>query len=54
MDNKLEGPFLPDSSGACVSPRNELEGPTSSGSNKEKILTKGNNKYVLTCNTCVT
>ncbi|XP_076933216.1 uncharacterized protein LOC143599037 [Bidens hawaiensis] len=48
MNNKLEGPSLPDSSGACVSPRNELKGPTSSGSNMEKILTKGNNKL----NTC--
>ncbi|XP_076894510.1 uncharacterized protein LOC143546816 [Bidens hawaiensis] len=44
MDNKLKGPSLPDSSRACESPRNELEGPTSSGSNKERILTKGNNK----------
>ncbi|KAI3809265.1 hypothetical protein L1987_25236 [Smallanthus sonchifolius] len=47
MDNKSEGPSLPNGSRARLSPRNELEGPTrdpTGDSNKERILTKGNNK----------
>nr|GEU39969.1 hypothetical protein [Tanacetum cinerariifolium] len=47
LDNKLEGPPLPNSSRIRLSPKNELEGPIrelAAGSNKERILTKGNNK----------
>ncbi|KAI3793541.1 hypothetical protein L1987_36160 [Smallanthus sonchifolius] len=46
-DNKSEGSSLPNGSCARLSPRNELEGPTrdiTGGSNKERVLTKGNNK----------
>jgi hypothetical protein len=53
LDNKLEGPPLPNGSRVRLSPKNELEGPIrelAAGSNKERILTKGNNKYVFTCN----
>lgn len=47
LDNKLDGPSLSNGSRARLSPRNELEGPArdlTSGSNKEKVITKGNNK----------
>ncbi|KAI3705257.1 hypothetical protein L1987_75491 [Smallanthus sonchifolius] len=47
MDNKSEGPSLPNGSRARLSPKNELEGPTrdlTGESNKERIITKGNNK----------
>ncbi|KAF5770550.1 hypothetical protein HanXRQr2_Chr14g0660661 [Helianthus annuus] len=45
-DNKSEGSSLSNGSRVRLSPRNELEGPIG-GSNKERILTKGNNKCVL-------
>ncbi|GJZ26044.1 hypothetical protein Tco_0570297 [Tanacetum coccineum] len=47
LDNKLEAPPLPNGSRVRLSPKNELEGPIrelAAGSNKERILTKGNNK----------
>ncbi|KAJ0657553.1 hypothetical protein HanLR1_Chr14g0548101 [Helianthus annuus] len=46
-DNKSEGSSLSNGSRVRLSPRNELEGPIG-GSNKERILTKGNNKCVFT------
>ncbi|KAD7479894.1 hypothetical protein R6Q59_008727 [Mikania micrantha] len=45
-DNKSEGSSFSNGSRARLSPRNELDGPArdTGGSNKERILTKGNNK----------
>lgn len=45
--NKLEGPSLPNGSRGRLSPRTDLESPTkdlTAGPNKERMLTKGNNK----------